>query len=78
MRAIVSHFDEIQRQAERHAARHEELRYRIASDCKVHIQFNGIATQDALRKLITYLEMSVGDFPKDTDSSPIQNTETAD
>ncbi len=62
-------FDEIQRQAERHAARHEELRYRIAEDCKVHIQFNGIATQSAIRKLISYLEISVGDFPKESDTS---------
>src|SRR6266436_8518978 len=61
-----SHFDEIQRQAERHAAQHEELRYRIAPDCKVHLQFNGLATQEAIKKLINYLEMGISDFPEDT------------
>jgi len=65
-------FDEFERRAARHAARNEELRYRIAPDCKVHIQFNGIATQDALRKLINYLEMGLGDFPRNADDSPTQ------
>src|SRR5260370_471799 len=49
-------------------AMHEELRLRIASDCKVLIQFKGIATQSAIRKLITYLEMdkdlTIGRYPK--------------
>jgi hypothetical protein len=58
---------------ERRAARHEELRYRIAPDCKVHIQFNGIATQEAIKKLINYLEMGISDFPKDTDNSSTQH-----
>ena len=44
--------------------RREELRYRIAPDCKVHVQFDGIATQGAIRKLINHLEMSIDDFPK--------------
>jgi hypothetical protein len=63
-------FEDFERRAERHAARHEELRYRLAPDCKVHIQFNGIATQEALRKLIRYLEMGIDDFPKNVDDSP--------
>jgi hypothetical protein len=54
-------------------ARHEELRFRIASDCKVSIQFNGLVTQSALRKLINYLELSVADFPGDADPSPAQD-----
>jgi hypothetical protein len=66
--AIYDHA-EFERQFERSAARHEELRYRIAPDCKVHIQFNGIATQEAIRKLIGYLEIGIVDFPKDADKS---------
>ena len=66
-------FDEFERREERRAARHEELRYRIAPDCKVHIQFNGIATQEALRKLIDYIEMALVDFPKDAANSPTQD-----
>ena len=53
-------------------AMHEELKFRIASDCNVHIQFKGIATQAAVRKLINYLEMVLVDFPKNKDSSPTQ------
>jgi hypothetical protein len=53
-------------------AMHEELQLRIASDCKVLIQFKGIATQSAIRKLITYLEMALGDFPKNSDKSATQ------
>jgi len=69
-------FDEFERRAERHAARHEELRYRLASECRVHILFNGIVTQHALKKLISYLEMSITDFPKDSDESPTQANST--
>jgi hypothetical protein len=58
------------REFERRQARSEELRYRIAPDCKVHIQFNGIATQDAIRKLIAYLQMSIQDFPQNVEESP--------
>lgn len=65
-------FDAIERRAARHAARHEELRYRIAPDCKVHIQFDGMATQEAITKLINYLELGIGDFPKNADDSPTQ------
>jgi len=54
---------------ERLGSRHEELRYRLAPDCKVHIQFNGVATQDAISKLIKYLELGISDFPKDTGNS---------
>jgi len=55
------------------AARHEELRYRIAPDCKVQIRFNGVATQEAIRKLINYLEMGIGDFPRNADNSATQD-----
>jgi hypothetical protein len=65
-------FAEFERQAARREARHEELRYRIAPDCKVHIQFNGIATREAIRKLINYLEMAIGDFPKNDDDLSTQ------
>jgi|GEM_PF-6608723 len=44
---------------------HEEFRFRIASDCKVQIQFNGTVTPSAIRQLINYLELSVGAFPED-------------
>ena len=47
----------------------EELHFRIAYNCKVFIQFKGIATQSAIRKLITYLEMALVDFPEDSDKS---------
>lgn len=66
-------FDEIQRQFERRLARHEELRYRIAPDCRVQIQFNGIATQEAIRKLIHYLEIGIGDFPDTAYDSSTEN-----
>lgn len=62
-------FDEFERKNALREARHEELRYRIAPDCKVHITFKGIATQDAIRKLINYLEIGIGDFPKNADNS---------
>jgi hypothetical protein len=45
----------------------------MAPDCKVHIQFNGIATQEALKKLINYIEMSIDDFPKSADNSPTRD-----
>jgi hypothetical protein len=54
-------------------AMHEELKFRIGSDCKVLIQFNGIVTQSAIRKLITYLEMALVDFPKNSDKSATQD-----
>ena len=54
------------REIERRQARSEEMRYRIDPDCKVHIQFDGIATQNAIRKLIAYLQMSIEDFPEST------------
>jgi len=65
-------FDEFERKNALREARHEELRYRIAPDCKVHITFKGIATQDAIRKLISYLEIGIADFPKDAEESAIQ------
>jgi len=46
-------------------ARHEQLSFRIAPDCKVSLNFDGIATQSAIRKLIGYLELSIADFPAD-------------
>lgn len=48
--------------------RNEVLKYRIAPDCKVHLQFSGIATQDAIRKLIAYLQMSIDDFPLNSEA----------
>lgn len=63
---------EFERRNERQAARHEELRYRIAPDCKVHIRFDGIATQEAIKKLMHYLEMGIGDFPENADDSQTQ------
>jgi hypothetical protein len=54
-------------------AMHEELRIRIASDCKVLIQFKGIVTQLAIRKLITYLEMALVDFPKNAEEPATQD-----
>lgn len=77
IRGTPPDFDELQRRAERNAARHEELRYRIAPDCKVHIQFNGIPTQEALRKLINYLEMGIADFPMNPDDLPTNEKETS-
>ena len=65
-------FDEFERKNALREARHEELRYRIAPDCKAHIQFKGIATQDAIRKLISHLEMGIADFPKNVDDSATQ------
>jgi len=38
----------------------------------MHIQFNGIATQEAIRKLMSYLEMGIADFPENADVSPTQ------
>jgi hypothetical protein len=73
VRGRVPDFYEMQRQAELRAARHEELRYRIAPDCKVHIQFDGITTKEAIRKLIHYLEMGIGDFPETADYPPMQS-----
>ena len=55
------------------AGRNEELRYRLAPGCKVHVRFTGIATQAAIRKLISYLELGISDFPRDTDHSSTQN-----
>jgi hypothetical protein len=50
--------------------RREELKFRLSSDCTAHIYFNGIPTQSSIRKLISYLEMSVVDFPLTSDSPP--------
>jgi hypothetical protein len=72
-RGSMPDFSEMQRQTERHLARHEQLQYRIAPDCKVHIQFNGIATRDAIRKLINYLEIGIDDFPESADDPPALN-----
>ena len=58
--------DEFERKNALREARQEELRYRIAPDCKV-------ATQDAIRKLIGYLEMGIADFPKNVDDSATQD-----
>jgi hypothetical protein len=43
---------------------HEEMRFRIGPACGAHIIFEGAVTQEAVRKLIAYLEMSVESFPE--------------
>ena len=59
-------------------ARNEELRYRIAPDCKVHIQFSGIATQDAIRKLIAFLQMSIDDFPQNSEEPSTRENDNSE
>lgn len=68
--AVLQATADFNREVERRQARSEGLAYRIAPDCKVHIQFNGIATQDAIRKLIAYLQMSIEDFPQNVEEPP--------
>jgi hypothetical protein len=68
--AVLQATADFSREVERRQARSEGLAYRIAPDCKVHIQFNGIATQDAIRKLIAYLQMSIEDFPQNAEEPP--------
>lgn len=41
----------------------EYLQYRISDDCKARILFEGTVTQEAVRKLIAYLELGIDDFP---------------
>jgi len=52
--------------------RREELQFRIATDCKAHILLEGNVTQEAIRKLITYLEMSLKDFAEEVKDSTTQ------
>ena len=52
---------------------HEVLQLRIAYNCSVFIQFKGLATQSAIRKLITHLEMALADFPEDPVKSATQD-----
>lgn len=42
----------------------QTLLYRISEDCTVQIQFNGPATQEAIKKLIALLEVNTDVFPK--------------
>jgi hypothetical protein len=41
----------------------EDLNYRISDDCKVRVLFSGKVTQEAIEKLIRYLELGKDDFP---------------
>lgn len=41
----------------------EELHQRISDDCKVHVLFEGTVTQEAIQKLIKYLNLAVDDYP---------------
>jgi hypothetical protein len=41
----------------------ESLNFRIADDCRVRLFFEGTVTQEALRKLIKYIELGIDDFP---------------
>jgi hypothetical protein len=40
------------------------MRFRIGPACGAHIIFEGAVTQEAVRKLIAYLEMSVESYPE--------------
>jgi len=46
----------------------ETLEYRIADDCKVNLTFSGPVTQQAIEKLIKYLNLGLEDFPSKEDS----------
>lgn len=46
------------------------LQYRVSRQCKAHVVFDGPVTQEAVRKLIAHLELSLDDFP-DTEPSEI-------
>jgi hypothetical protein len=41
----------------------EVFNVRLSSDCKAYIQYEGIVTQEAIQKLIKYLELAMDDFP---------------
>lgn len=41
----------------------ESLTIRLSSDCKAHIQYEGLVTQEAIKKLIKYLELGIDDYP---------------
>lgn len=43
------------------------LWFRIARDCEVRAEFKGNVTQEAIRKLIKHLELSIEDFPNRAD-----------
>lgn len=41
----------------------DELHLRISEDCKAHLLFEGIITQEAIAKLIKYLELGTDNYP---------------
>lgn len=45
----------------------ETLQYRISGDSKVRLMFDGAVTQEAIEKLIAYLELGKDDFPSKAD-----------
>lgn len=41
----------------------EDLHYRVSDDCKARVMFEGTVTQEAIKKLIAYLQLGIDDFP---------------
>jgi len=41
----------------------EDLQYRVSEDCKVRVLFEGAVTQEAIKKLVAYLQLGMDDFP---------------
>lgn len=48
----------------------ETLQYRISGNSKVRLLFDGAVTQEAIEKLIAYLELGKDDFPSKVDLEP--------
>lgn len=48
----------------------ETLQYRISGDSRVRLLFDGAVTQEAIEKLIAYLELGKDDFPSKADLEP--------
>ena len=42
----------------------ENLQYRLTDDCKVRVLFEGAVSQEAISKLIAYLNLGIDAFPK--------------
>ena len=41
----------------------ENLQYRISDECKARVLFEGTVTQEAIKRLIQYLQIGIEDFP---------------
>src|SRR5205823_3174636 len=41
----------------------EDLQYRLTDDCKVRVLFEGSVSQEAISKLIAYLNLGIDAFP---------------